>query len=90
MWQITGFLHELYGLERKITVVDVKQDGIRGAPRALDDAQYVRLVSKTDSEIVIHIIAKPCLILLHHPCWLVAAVLAFKGHTTWDSKVFMS
>lgn len=49
------------------------------APWALDEARWLR-----------SIITKPCQILLYCPGCLVAAVLAFKGQTAWDNKVFMS
>lgn len=48
----------------KITVMDWRGDDIRGVPQALDESW----VTEThDSEIAIHIIAKPHSIRLHHP-----------------------
>lgn len=87
--QITGLLHELYGPEWKSQSWNVRPGG---NPRRHAGSRWVTggrgRFPKPDSEIAVPI--KPRQILLYHPRYLAATVLAFKGQTGPDDNVFIS
>lgn len=71
----------------KITVVDVRRDGI---PWRTAGSRWGTVTEVGSKKRLRNSHSYHHRILLYHPCCLAAAVLAFKGQSTQDNKVFIS